>query len=469
MLFRDPRLASALGLTLAEQLLLALSTYFIAQAGAALAVGDLDRVLRAISLFFSFALLAYVGSSAASLLSTRAANRIWHRYTHATLRAATPSLQYASDSNRKSIAQWLGGEALSTIAQACDLQRELLSASLNILFTLAVFYLALGWQIASAIAVSLLASFALVLVQRQRIERSAAAMQHSRQAATLAIEPTWNGAMFGSRAMRAQALCKLDAKAQFYFAELHAYVLLEQAVACGPVIMATLALLGLIQFTGLWTASIAGALVALLPRSLQVFGNVHALSVYLSQFFLLRAKLRTLDGFCTRLERFPLHQVSLHAIGIQGPRRHWAAAELLEGLWQGSLARGRWTVTGPNGSGKSTLLKIIKDSAADAILITPETYFLDAGSGLSTGQRRIKEIENVLSMAPDILLLDEWDANLDEGNCGKIDRLLDEASRRMLIIEVRHLRSGGHPSAGGSSCDPSTGSGLGANTGQGLP
>ncbi len=442
MLFRDPRLASALGLTLAEQLLLALSTYFIAQAGAALAVGDLDRVLLDISLFFIFALLAYVSSSAACLLTTRAANRIWRHYTHATLGAATPSLQYASDNNRKSIAQWLGGEALSTIAQACDLHREMLSVGLNILFTLAVFYLALSWDIASAIALSLLASFALILVQRQRIERSAAAMQQSRHAATLAIEPAWNGAMFGSRGMRAQAFCKLDAKAQLYFVELQRYVLLEQAVACGPVIIATLALLGLIQFTGLWTATIAGALVALLPRSLQVFGNAHALSVYLSQFFLLRAKLRNLDGFCTRLERFPLHQVSLHAIGIQGPQRHWAPAELLEALRQDRLPRGRWTVTGANGAGKSTLLKRIKEMCGDALLLGPETGFLDADNGLSTGQRRIKEIENALAMAPALLLLDEWDANLDVSNRGKIDRLLDAASRQMVVIEVLHLRRG---------------------------
>ena len=79
MLIRDPRFVSALGLTVAQQLLLAFSTYSIAQAGIALADGNIDGVLRDISLFFGSALLAYVTSSVASLLTARAANRIWHR------------------------------------------------------------------------------------------------------------------------------------------------------------------------------------------------------------------------------------------------------------------------------------------------------------------------------------------------------------------------------------------------------
>lgn len=449
----DPRFLSALGLALCQQLLLAFSSYFIARAGAALAAGDIDRVLRDISLFFGFALMAYVTSSAASLLTARAANRIWHNYTQATLLDATKSLEYASEDNKKSIAQWLGAEALSTIVHACNFHLEMLSVGLNILFTLAVFYVAMGWQIAAAIMASLMASLVVSMLLRHRIDILAGAMQRRRLDALLAIEPAWTRALFGSAGMRAQGFRTLDAKMQRYFGELNQYVLLEQVVACGPIILATLALIGVLRFTDLFTAAIAGALVALLPRSLQVFGNVHALSVYLSQFFLIKAKLRNLDAFCAGLERFDLHQLSLQAISIQGLQRHWVPAELLEALRQNQLPRGRWSVSGANGSGKSTLLKMIKEMRADALLLGAETGFLDTDNGLSTGQRRVKEIENVLSMAPTLVMLDEWDANLDGENCRKIDQLLDEASRRMVVIEVRHLRPGEHPSAGRSSFD----------------
>ena len=103
---------------------------------------------------------------------------------------------------------------------------------------------------------------------------------------------------------------------------------------------------------------------------------------------------------------------------------------------------------GANGAGKSSFLKAIKEMAEDALLLNPETSFLDADSSLSTGQRRVKEIENALSMAPTLLMLDEWDANLDGDNCRKIDQLLDEASRKMVVIEVRHLWPAEHSSTG---------------------
>ncbi len=75
------------------------------------------------------------------------------RERHAS--SATASLQHASQNNRRSMAPWLGGEALPTIGHACNLSVELLSASLNIVFTLAVLLFAVGWQIASAMAASL--------------------------------------------------------------------------------------------------------------------------------------------------------------------------------------------------------------------------------------------------------------------------------------------------------------------------
>ncbi|MCD2511482.1 ABC transporter ATP-binding protein [Comamonas endophytica] len=277
---------------------------------------------------------------------------------------------------------------------------------------------------------------------RRRIEGTAGEMQQRRLKALLCLEPTWNAAMFGSPKMRAAGFGRLDAKLQRYFSQVNRHVLLEQMVACCPIVISTLALLGLLQFAEIFTASLAGALVAMLPRSLQVFGNVHSLSIHLSQFFLVRARLRNLDGFFSALERYEMHGTPLQGISIHEKETQWQPGELIVALQGNELACGRFSVTGANGSGKSTLLKIIKDLVPDSLLLTPEIHFLDSSSGLSTGQGRIKEIENALSLAPGLLMLDEWDANLDEGNCERIDRVLEEASRRMVVIEVRHLRPG---------------------------
>ena len=263
-------------------------------------------------------------------------------------------------------------------------------------------------------------------------------MQQRRLKTLLSIEPAWTSALFGTRKMRAMGFINLHAKRQRYFKEVNRYVLLEQIVACCPVLIATLALLGILQFTDLFTASLAGALVAMLPRSLQVLGNVHALSVYLSQFFLVRARLRNLDGFFSGLEKYEMHGMSLQAISIHENEKPWQPGELSEALQRRTLACGRFMVTGANGSGKSTFLRILKDTVPDSLLLSPDIHFLDSGHKLSTGQRRIKEIENALALAPGLLMLDEWDANLDSGNRERIDQLLDVVCRKTVVIEVLH-------------------------------
>ena len=443
MLWRNRTFLYALGFTLLQQLLLALSTYCIARAGGALPAGDIRHVLRLVSLFFLCALLAYACSALATVCATRAAHQSWQEYSRHLLSIATGSLQYACDRNRRAIAQWLAGEAQSTLAHACDFHLDLVSVSLNILFTLAVFYLAVGWEIGTAIAASLLISLGSALALRHRIESVAGSMQQRRLQALLCLEPAWNGAMFGNRRMRAAGLGRWETRLRCYFAEVHRHVLLEQVLACTPIVLATLALLALLQWTDLFTASLAGALVAVLPRSLQVLGNVHSLSVYLSQFFLVRARLRNLNGFFSGLEKYAMYETSLDAISIIGEQhRLWQPGELLAALRHKRLACGRLRVTGANGSGKSTFLKIIKEQMPDALLLTPEIHFLDASSGRSTGQSRIQEIEHVLAQAPPVLMLDEWDANLDGRHRRRIDALLDDAARQRVVIEVRHLPSG---------------------------
>ena len=168
MVFRTPHFLHALALTTFQQLLLALSTFYIAQAGTALAQPNTERILALVSLFFIYALAAYITSSMAAFLTTRAANQIWQDYSNQLLATSTTSLQYASDGNKKTIAQWLGGEAQSTIAHACEFHLDMVSVCLNIAFTLAVFYVAVGGEIASAIAASLGISLAFAMALRRR-------------------------------------------------------------------------------------------------------------------------------------------------------------------------------------------------------------------------------------------------------------------------------------------------------------
>lgn len=441
MICNDWRFLCALGLTVTQQVLLAVSTYYIAVAGSSLGSGKNDEILSFISLFFFFALMAYIASSLAAIFTTRASNEAWRRYTNNLLIASTKNLQHASEKNKKSIAQWLSGEASSTISHACGFYLGMTSVCLNILLTLLVFYISIGLDVTLTMAASLGASLIFVMILRNKIVKSAGEMQLRRLPALLSIEYTWNTSMFGNQQMRNTGFCNLNSKIGTYFDELNKYTLLEQIVACCPIIISTAAIIALLQYSDIFTLSTFGILVAILPRSLQVFGNVHSLSIYLSQFFLVRTKIRNLESFNTKLDTHHLlHKTSLGGISVRKSSEisNISPAELITKLKNGTISTGRYTVTGPNGSGKTSFLKIIKSANSDALLMTPETNFLYSRSDLSTGQSRINEMENVISHTPSVLMLDEWDANLDDENRRRINDKLENASKRIVVIEVIH-------------------------------
>ena len=58
----------------------------------------------------------------------------------------------------------------------------------------------------------------------------------------------------------------------------------------------------------------------------------------------------------------------------------------------------------------------------------------------STGQKlssQLMQINNNKSDV-DVIILDEWDANLDGINKSHLDELINELARQRLVIEVRH-------------------------------
>lgn len=104
--------------------------------------------------------------------------------------------------------------------------------------------------------------------------------------------------------------------------------------------------------------------------------------------------------------------------------------------------KGRLTIRGDNGCGKSTALMLIKKALNDRAFFLPthnQLSFLAQTNNHSTGEslkdRLVEILENVDA---DVLLLDEWDANLDKENQETLSSLIDELSQTKCVIEVRH-------------------------------
>lgn len=103
---------------------------------------------------------------------------------------------------------------------------------------------------------------------------------------------------------------------------------------------------------------------------------------------------------------------------------------------------GRLTLRGENGSGKSTALMLVKNALAGKAFFLPthnELSFASDSNKFSTGESLRKRLTEIFDKVDaDVLLLDEWDANLDAENQEILTDLIDKIAEKKCVIEVRH-------------------------------
>ncbi len=103
----------------------------------------------------------------------------------------------------------------------------------------------------------------------------------------------------------------------------------------------------------------------------------------------------------------------------------------------------RIKIRGENGVGKTSMLLTVKDALQDGAFYLPAASALDlpgkTGGG-STGQAKKDEIQAALrDLPPSLLLLDEWDANLDAENRRDINTLIGDAiTKGFTVVEISH-------------------------------
>ncbi len=116
--------------------------------------------------------------------------------------------------------------------------------------------------------------------------------------------------------------------------------------------------------------------------------------------------------------------------------------ESCDDLLKQTSRNGRLTLRGENGSGKSTALMLVKNALAKRAFILPTHNHLSFSSETnkySTGESLRNRLMEILEkVEADVLLLDEWDANLDSDNRERLSALIDELSSKKCVIEVRH-------------------------------
>jgi len=188
-------------------------------------------------------------------------------------------------------------------------------------------------------------------------------------------------------------------------------------------------------------------LLGFAPRIVELLLDISHLVMRLVTFSFETGRLQWLDGEIKSFQQNnSIARISDDRLYIQ---EHGSSPKTLsalggtEYLIERVKSPGRILVTGGNGAGKTSLLLALKvklDEKAHYLSATHRQ--LTCRKDESVGEHLLRELKQILIWAADaeqpILLLDEWNANLDERNQLLIDEIIQELEKKAAIIEVRH-------------------------------
>ncbi|UYL09010.1 ABC transporter ATP-binding protein [Bdellovibrio sp. SKB1291214] len=102
---------------------------------------------------------------------------------------------------------------------------------------------------------------------------------------------------------------------------------------------------------------------------------------------------------------------------------------------------GRFEVRGANGAGKSTFLLHLNHRLDNSVYLPTHPDLMIGSETFSTrssGENLLAHIEALASAKEEIILLDEWDANLDAENLQIVNTRINQIAKTKTIVEVRH-------------------------------
>ncbi|WII95640.1 ABC transporter ATP-binding protein [Moraxella haemolytica] len=176
-------------------------------------------------------------------------------------------------------------------------------------------------------------------------------------------------------------------------------------------------------------------LVATLPRQIQLLQMGQALVFHQTNFSSIKAKLTGLKHSLNAPDVDVLSRIDFQRMVINDiPLSEFDLSDL--------PTTGRMTIRGCNGAGKSSLLLHLKTRLSGRAFYLPVSHdlFFRQNDQKSTGQKLFSQLIEIENHKNDVgvIILDEWDANLDKENKATLDELIDEIATSTLVVEVRH-------------------------------
>jgi hypothetical protein len=363
-------------------------------------------------------------------------------------------LKWSDHEQRSTISSILSGEACPTINGYVEYLYHLVSSAINVFFNLFVLAILINSSLLLAYAVGIVLSSFILYSQKHFKSKLALKTQESRIQWTSLLIKAWDNILLNNLYnlnvwnKRASAQGKDLIENTITLEKFNQIIGIIMAFA---LISPSMMLIAYLAIKNLENLAFLATLTVLFPRLFQVLIYSYELLFLISDFPVQKTKLKTVLSVIKSTHLDENNEALLNRI-------HWDKIYIKQPLEEILSAKdlllkipykGRITLHGENGSGKTSLLLSIKMQYGAKAFYLPSKHdllFELEKNKLSTGQLAFKVLKEIKgNVDTPIILLDEWDANLDKKNRHELSLLIDELSLNHCIVEVLHAKQGDSP------------------------
>jgi len=434
-----------------QQLIVASSNFWIISLIRDIQTNSL--IYTSLSLYLVSLLLPYLPGSIAMIYQEKWKYSLILHLTESFKKTHSSNQKIWVDKNFKETRiAMLSNEGMNALTEFTEYVYSLLSISMNVLFNVTALAILITGEFGLSYAMSLVLVACLMGLQKNRQEQLSAKAQNARISFLRSLLNSWDNVVLGNKYNFNLWNKKANRSSQSYISRNLHNVRFKQWFS---VLIAVL--------------TFAPSFFVVIQTLVQNHSNplmLSATAVTLPRLFMILNFTYDLlkSAFCWPSQKKILERVkTMMGYDQQGPsfsdRIQWDKISILHHTFNAaggqesyfnelgeiikkSTMPGRHTVRGENGSGKTSLLLAIKEALQEKAFFLPvkhqlcfrnNFHYLSSGQGVKT---ILSEINSCVSEK--VILLDEWDANLDSQNKEEISHLIDELARSHCVIEVRH-------------------------------
>lgn len=427
-----------------QQLLTASSVIFITKAINNL--GSPEDVIRNISFFFLFLILPYIPVCIAQVTMFHVVNDTHHNLVNRNLASIRFKTKIKYIDEKDIFLSNLSRNSFMILNDYYTYIYRVISLVLNILFTIVIISSILKIEFLYSFLISLILSFIHLKYITSKIEISSTHVEKNLVSYSNIIERSWDNFTLGSNRSVQGYNKKLNYLAQNYYSSKLKNASLQQISNFISALIALIPLMVVSLYVihgNISNNQMLSSILVNLTRMVGLFSFLGTLIFDITNFINIKSRIISM------LSGLNLTETYENKVLIKGLKPIYVNNKIIDDLNYFfdeilKLNNGRFTITGDNGAGKTTLLLSLLRKERDKVIFIPSDpgtieWNIDI-TNKSTGSKIFSILYSEIDNSNEkVILLDEWDANLDTENKSKIDKLIDKISEKKVVIEVRHL------------------------------